>query len=580
VVGHGGAGSSLVVVDGGPADGPAVDGPTVDGTRPPPARRTAWRDPVCLVAVALVLVPTLAAIVSALRNPWAPTDDWALLELQVRSVGSADPPLVGAWSRFGWDHPGPWPLYLLAVPYRLVPAEHGLLFAASALNLLAVAGCAVLALRRARLQALVLLAGLALLQWGMGIGELTDPWNPLLPVVPFALYCLVCVELVVGPRPWMVAVVAAAGSFVVQAHIGFTQPVALVAAITAGLAWWRRRAGDDTAAEDDRSDRAPDDPDDRRRRRRAHWRAVWPTVLVLVLAWSPAVVDQVAGQGNVGLIVRWAFGDDLGRPDVNEGSLAAEPATRAAAWLLDPVGLWIGKAEIPHAVGFDLLGAGHRATLLWIPVALGPAVVLARRARADDRWPTLAAAAVAAAGTVAVVAALTTARGLPVAWAFRWAAVAVMLVWVAAGWSVAGVVDAWSSAGHRRHRAVRAAAIAGLVVLVAATVAATVWRGSLGGQPKQTASGPLLRLVPAIVERTGEEELVVANSEVKLSPVDLGLPVLLERAGIDWVERSDARRGSPHARHRTGRHPGRPDRVGDRHREGRARGPIGQPARR
>ncbi|HEV7762305.1 MAG TPA: hypothetical protein VGO78_25025, partial [Acidimicrobiales bacterium] len=40
---------------------------------------------------------------------------------------------------------------------------------------------------------------------------------------------------------------------------------------------------------------------------------------------------------------------------------------------------------------------------------------------------------------------------------------------------------------------------------------------------------------------TRQEPLVVANTENKINDKDLGLPVILERAGIDWVEPSDPR---------------------------------------
>ena len=152
-------------VEGGPS-GPESAGTADDAGGPTaaaPTGRPTWKDPLVLVVGALVLVPVVAAIVSALRNPWAPSNDWALIELQVRAVGTADTPLLGTWSRFGWDHPGPWPLWLLAGFYRLVPAEHGLLFAAGMVNLVALAGCVAMALRRPRAQALVLLVGLAAL---------------------------------------------------------------------------------------------------------------------------------------------------------------------------------------------------------------------------------------------------------------------------------------------------------------------------------------------------------------------------------------------------------------------------------
>src|SRR5215213_3877230 len=72
-------------------DEPHAASPSDDpvGTSVPDARR----DLFVLVAAALVLVPSLVAGVSALRHPYIPTNDWALIELQVRQVGTGDTPL-------------------------------------------------------------------------------------------------------------------------------------------------------------------------------------------------------------------------------------------------------------------------------------------------------------------------------------------------------------------------------------------------------------------------------------------------------------------------------------------------------
>jgi hypothetical protein len=74
---------------------------------------------------------------------------------------------------------------------------------------------------------------------------------------------------------------------------------------------------------------------------------------------------------------------------------------------------------------------------------------------------------------------------------------------------------------------------------VALPVALATWHGSVGRQPLQEASAALLRLQPTIVAEAGQEPVVAANTINKLNDKDLALPVILERAGIDWVERSD-----------------------------------------
>ena len=192
----------------------------------------AGRDPWIVAAGVLLLAVPVAAVLSALQRPWVPTGDWALIEMAVRDVGSRHTPLTGVYSRFGWRHPGPLPYYAMAVPYRLVPAGHGLLFAAAVVNLAATVGCVAVVARYARVSALVALAGLTVFVGGLGIGLLADPWNPSITLVPFALFLLLGVEVAVDRARWALPAAAVVGSFVVQAHLGLAVPVAFVAALS------------------------------------------------------------------------------------------------------------------------------------------------------------------------------------------------------------------------------------------------------------------------------------------------------------------------------------------------------------
>jgi hypothetical protein len=147
---------------------------------------------------------------------------------------------------------------------------------------------------------------------------------------------------------------------------------------------------------------------------------------------------------------------------------------------------------------------------------------------------------------------LATAQGAPVFWPFRWVVMVSMLVLVTLGWAVAGVathrfgwIDRAHAPGDQADDAVRAprrASLAAglfLVAGVAAPVALATWHGSVGRQPAQEASTPLLRLEPIVVADARQHDVVVANTVNKLNDKDLALPVILERAGIDWIERDD-----------------------------------------
>ena len=80
-----------------------------------------------------------------------------------------------------------------------------------------------------------------------------------------------------------------------------------------------------------------------------------------------------------------------------------------------------------------------------------------------------------------------------------------------------------------------------VLLLVGLPVGLTVFGGSLGRQPEQAQSEAIARFLPAIEEAGRKEGTVVANSELLMNPVDLALPVLLERKGIPWIEREDPR---------------------------------------
>lgn len=84
-----------------------------------------WRDPwaiasviVAAILTAIVIWPLLDAGRAALELVWRPSGDWAVLTMRVEDVGRHTP-LVGPYSRFGWNHPGPLMYWLLAFPYHL-----------------------------------------------------------------------------------------------------------------------------------------------------------------------------------------------------------------------------------------------------------------------------------------------------------------------------------------------------------------------------------------------------------------------------------------------------------------------------
>lgn len=486
-----------------------------------------WRrfdvDLVVLATAAIVLLVPIAAVLSALRHPWIGLGDWVRLEQNVRDVGGGDTPLVGAWSRFGWDHPGPWPFYLMAPFYRIAGAERGLLFSTAMVNLLLVAGFVGVVLRYSRTRALVALAGLAVLLRGLGVAFLLDPWNPWMAILPFALLLLLAVEVATGRRGWVMAAAAGAGSLAMQAHVGLVPPVGLIGAAALVLHVWSVRGEG------------------------LDWRGIVvgarAAAVVLVVAWLPVVADQLWGRGNLGKLARWVSGEELVPPTVmDEGGVPNGDIPRFTAWLLDPIGLWAGRFSAPtwgFFQGFGEMGVWRLLLLAALPVLT---VVLWRRHRdSESAGPALAAAVLGLAGAAGAVLALVTWRGVPFLWGVRWTAPVVMLLWIGAGWAVsAEVVRRWPWVdGRARGRGLALVAVAAIAV-VAAPVGLALGRGSLGDVPGQSDSELWQTFGPRALDVVEDEAVVAIDTRPMTAGEETAvLQLYLDRHGVDWLDSED-----------------------------------------
>lgn len=207
----------------------AAASPTARDERDVPRWRLLLGRPWILIAllVAVIGLPLVVAVIALHGTRWFPVLDLAMTEVRVRDVGGAHTPLIGLPGRIGTlaqqgSHPGPLSFYALAPAYRLFGSSSWALQAATAaLNLVAVSVSLVLAHRRGGTRLLLAVAVvLAFLVRGYGVGTLTEPWNPYLPllwwvVVLLAAWSVVCGDFVVLP----VAVFAA--SFCAQTHLPY-----------------------------------------------------------------------------------------------------------------------------------------------------------------------------------------------------------------------------------------------------------------------------------------------------------------------------------------------------------------------
>jgi hypothetical protein len=244
----------------------------------------AWQ--VGLLGAAVVGLPLLIAAVVLHGRSYFPVLDLAMTEFRVRDVGGSHTPLIGLPGRIGTfpdqgSHPGPLSFWLLAPAYRLLGSSAWAMLTASIVINIAALGVALgLAFRRGGLW---LTGGVAV--WltvamhGYGIGVLTQPWNPYLPLVAWTVAVLAAWMAVEGDHLMLVPLVIA-GSFCAQTHVPYLSlGVGLFgfAAAVTGYRWYRGR-------------------------REVRWSLLW-SVAVGFVVWLPPIIDQlVHDPGNIRML--------------------------------------------------------------------------------------------------------------------------------------------------------------------------------------------------------------------------------------------------------------------------------------
>src|ERR1700676_5130942 len=175
-----------------------------------------------MIACAVGLVPL---VLRAQVSEPPPTADQAVIELYTIRATRLELN-VGAYSRFGWNHPGPFFFYLAAPLY----AASGRRFAAIettalAINVLSLAMVGALLLKQPDASfAIGMMAGLGL--YVVRFAQLlTSAWNPYVAILPLALLIVASAACAAG-RPAVLPVIAVAACYVAQAHVAFLVPAA------------------------------------------------------------------------------------------------------------------------------------------------------------------------------------------------------------------------------------------------------------------------------------------------------------------------------------------------------------------
>lgn len=385
--------------------------------------------------VLAALAPFVVAVVTRAGRDYVPVGDIALMDLRVRDVLSSDIPLVGAYSRFGWNHPGPTPFYLLA-PLSIVSGQPA--WATQVGNALlqgaVVAVIAWVAWRSGGLPRLLAALALVGLAFGaMGPSMVLDAWNPNVAFPMFVLFVLLAWILSCG-TPRVLPAVAAVGTVLVQSHLGYL-PLVVAATVLAVVLCVRDGQGW-TAF-----------------RRPAAW-----TTGALVALWIPALVHEIVHPSNVRRLVR-------AQTDPVEPFLGVTRAARIMAEEFRVPPPWLGgEHRVDAFSGSIVLGS---ARWLVIPLGLFILAALATRRRSTRG----ATALLALTATLLVVGLVSIARvvGAPEAYVFFWRVPLALLVVFATGWAF------WLAAHLDEHpvaRRIAGGALAGVVVV--ASVASSV----------------------------------------------------------------------------------------------------------
>jgi hypothetical protein len=396
------------------------------------ARGVDWlRDRQPLLAIGLTLLALLPVLVTVLTrsgSSYVPVGDMGMIDLRVRDVWSANFPLIGPYSRYGWSHPGPLLFWILAIPSRLFGQDAWVTLVGGAmLQGVATIWLAALAWRRGALPLVsIALVGMTFLYVSTGSWIMLEPWNPNIALPFFALFVFQAWLLATGEARVLPGA-ALVATFLVQTHVGYASLVAVATVVVVvfavldarghkeGLGWssWRR--------------------------------PVWISLAIVLVLWLPVVVEQVTSSyGNLARLGDYFTGGSA-EPVVG---FTSGLQLMAAEFRVPPP--WLGGAN--DADPFTGAASEGSPLLLLLPlVLLGVGLYATRRpaAVASRRFVLLA-------GALVITGIVTLARvtGVPYLYLFLWrSAVAVVLV----------LTVAWAAANAARLSRWRNAAVSGVV---------------------------------------------------------------------------------------------------------------------
>jgi hypothetical protein len=397
--------------------------------------------------VVVGLLPLLGLLVVGLftvAEHRAPAADIALTEISTRNAVDGHQ-LLGAYSRYGWNHPGPASFYWFAPFYQLTGREVGALAVASTVMSCIGVGLIVRTVQRTagRPAAWAVAAAMPLFIWLVGLSHVQSPWNPDVPIVTTGALGVVGAAAIAGRR-WALPTAAFLASWAAQPHLG-TIPlvVVLCGAIVALTAWSRRHE-------------------------LGRW--IVPAVLaagITVAMWAPVAYEEVTREpGNVTKIKAFYGAEDaVVHPWKQSANAVASAVVGRHARFDDGAAL-----PVERQVG---------AVALVSVVTAGAATGWLQRRRGEDTEFRAVLCSLGLLGIPVAVLAVHNVRGPIYGYILSFAVGLGFLLWTGAAVTIAGFVTSWTGRqggggpGSSRARVVRWTGI-GLAAVVALGVTAEV----------------------------------------------------------------------------------------------------------
>jgi len=380
---------------------------------------------------AVLPLVVIAVVVAARAEYFVPRYDLAFQELAVQEAARAQR-LLGPYSRFGFNHPGPLLFYANVPAYLLLGKNAGLSMILT--RFVVDATCIVLMLVDRiwrRTVAWGAAAGMVWFELKAGLEWFRDPWNPYVAVLPVVLALVVGASLVDAPpgRRWRAVVLVVAGSFAVQSHLGAAPLVAL--ALLLGVVGFVRSAWEPGA-------------------RTAALVDAGVALGAGMVCWALPIWEQLAEGGNLHSVVSFATAGG----DTPGFRMVVQPVVLAVT---------LGAGHFVDVFGAQSLAAMPRAGVLVAVVLAALLLTSAGYAAWSWRRGRTGLAALAACVPIAALVELVAATRINGAlWGYLFApALAVAaLAWIVVGAATGDVLERWIR--PRLARVVLAAVVVGL----------------------------------------------------------------------------------------------------------------------